>query len=211
VNNRARRPMSMVVAIVLLPLVLGLVPAGCSAGFDLSCGETTSETKTYVDEDYGYSFQYPGDWIVQQGGTADVTAGSGSEGGVSVYDPDGAVAGDYYIDLFQVSVYELAVAVEESMMSEIKSEVESMLNDLEAQGGWTRTEDLSDASVNAIDGYRVTYTSTTDGTPTTSTFYFLFAGDLEYQLTLQAATENWEEKQPEFEAIVAGFQPGAGL
>jgi len=211
VNNRARRPTSMVVTIVLLPLVLGLVPAGCSAGFDLSCGETTSETKTYVDEDYGYSFQYPGDWIVQQGGTADVTAGSGSEGGVSVYDPDGAVAGDYYIDLFQVSVYELAVAVEESMMSEIKSEVESMLNDLEAQGGWTRTEDLSDASVNAIDGYRVTYTSTTDGTPTTSTFYFLFAGDLEYQLTLQAATENWEEKQPEFEAIVAGFQPGAGL
>lgn len=209
-NNRARRPMSMVVAIVLLPLILGLVPAGCSAGFDLSCGETTSETKTYVDEDYGYSFQYPGDWIVQQGGTADVTAGSSSEGGVSVYDPDGAVAGDYYIDLFQVSVYELAVAVDESMMSEIKNEVESMLNDLEAQGGWTRTEDLSDASVNAIDGYRVTYTSTTDGTPTTSTFYFLFAGDLEYQLTLQAATENWEEKQPEFEAIVAGFQPGAG-
>mgnify|MGYP001767313898 CR=1 FL=1 len=99
----------------------------------------------------------------------------------------------------------------ESMMSEIKVQVEDMLADLETQGGeWMQVEGLSDAVVGGVDGFRATYTFSTGDTPTTSTFYFLFARDIQYQLTLQAATEDWQDKQAEFDAIVASFEPGAG-
>lgn len=208
-KNRPLRLLSPAVPIVLLVLAMALVLPGCSADFNLSCGDAETAAKTYTDADYGYSFQYPGDWVVQQGDSADVTGGSGSESGMSVYDPDGTVAGDSYIDLFQVSVYELTVTVDESVMPEIRSEVENLLTDLETQSDdWTKIEDLSDATVGGMDGYQATYGFTTDGTPTMSTFYFVFAGDIQYQLTLQAATETWEERQPEFESIVASFKPG---
>jgi hypothetical protein len=209
VKNRALRLLSQAVPMVLLLLALGLILPGCSADFNLSCGDAETAAKTYTDADYGYSFQYPGGWVVQQGDSAKVTGGSSSDGGMSVYDPEGTVAGDYFIDLFQVSVYELAVTVDESMMPEIKSEVETLLADLETQGNdWTKVEDLSGATVDGMDGYQATYGFTTDGTPTMSTFYFLFTGDIQYQLTLQAATETWEERRPEFDAIVASFTPG---
>lgn len=207
-NTRVRRPLLVVASTVLLLLVTGLGAIGCSAGFNLSCGETETGTKTYTDKTYGYSFEYPADWVVQEGDSAKATAGSGSEGGVSVYDPDGAIADGSYIDLFLVSIYELAVTVDESMMPEVRSEVERLLGDLESQGGWTRTADLAETTVGSIDGYRVTYTFTTGGTPTTSTLYFLFAGAIEYQLTLQAATKNWEQKQPDFAVMVDSFKPG---
>lgn len=208
-KNRVGRPLLPAGAVVLLLLTMGLLLAGCGFDFSLSCGDTESETKTYADADYGYSFQYPGDWEVQPGDSAEVTGGSGSEGGMSVYDPDGAVAGSYYVDLFQVSVYELNVIVVESMMSEIKAQVEGLLADLEAQGSdWRQVEGLSEATVGGMSGYRATYDFTLDGTPATSTFYFVFTSDIQYQLTLQAVTENWKEKQPEFDAIVASFKPG---
>lgn len=206
--NRARRPVYIMVSTVLLLLATGLLLTSCSADFNLSCGETDPGTKTYTDKTYGYSFAYPGDWMVQEGDSAQVTAGSGSEGGVTVYDPEGAVAGRSYIDLFQVSVYELAVTVDESMMPEVKAEVERLLVGLESQGGWTRTAELAEVTVGGVDGYVVTYAFDTDDTPATSTFYFLFSGTIQYQLTLQAATKNWEKKQPEFEAIVNSFKPG---
>ena len=189
-------------------LIAGLVVPSCSIGFNLSGDKPEAGTKTYTDRVYGYSFDYPGDWVVQEGDPADVTAGNISKSGISVYDPEGAVADRSYIDLFMVSVYELAVTVDESMMPEVRREVERLLIDLEDQGDWTRTTDLADAAVGGIDGYQVTYTFTTDGVPTTSTFYFLFTGAIQYQLTLQAATKTWDQKQPDFEQIVESFKPG---
>lgn len=199
---------SFVVSLVILLLVAGFLPAGCSADFSLSCGEDQTGTTTYTDSRYGYSFQYPGDWVVQEGDAAEITEGNSSNGGMSVYDPDGTVVGDYCIDLFQVSVYELNLTVDESMMPEIRNQVDDMLKGLETQtGDWTRVDDLSEVTVGGARGYKTTYDFTTETTPTTSTFYFLFVGDIQYQLTLQAATDAWDERQSDFEAILASFQP----
>ncbi len=208
-NRHLRRRVLMALLAILSLAILGSAVNGCGFDFNLNCGETSAESKTYTDASYGYSFQYPGDWEIQEGDSAEVTGGSDSEGGVSVFDPDGTVADDYYIDLFQVSVYELNVTVDESMMPEIKSEVEGLLAELEEQNSdWQKVEDLTSAGVGEMDGYRTTYSFPMDDTPTMSTFYFVFSGNLQYQLTLQASTENWEEKQAEFDAIVASFQPG---
>ena len=56
-----------------------------------------------------------------------------------------------------------------------------------------------------LKGYTTRYTFTKEGVPTTSTLYFLFKGNMEYQMSIQASTVNWEKNQPIFAAMVASF------
>ena len=177
-----------------------------------ACGDDSSSSsgvKTYTDQKYGYSFEYPGSWKLEEGGTADVSAGGSSAASVGVYDPDGAVAEDTFIDMMQVSVYELNVTVDESLMPEIKGEVETVLETLESQaGGLDTLVPLAEAELGGMSGYSITYSFAKNGAPVTSTLYFMFFGDVEYQLTVQAADENWEADQPVFDAILDSFDPG---
>jgi hypothetical protein len=194
--------------LAVLVLVVFVTTALLSA-----CGGDTSssgDTKTYTDDTYGYSFEYPSSWEIQQGDTADVSAGSASAASVGVYDPKGAVAEDTYIDMVQISVYELTVVVDESVMPEIKTEVEGVLDSLEDQAGdLTTLEPLTEVTLGGMKGYKVTYSFAKNNAPVTSTLYFLFSGDKEYQLTVQAADTNWEAKQETFSALLASFKPGA--
>jgi hypothetical protein len=41
-----------------------------------------------------------------------------------------------------------------------------------------------------------------------TTFYFLFSGDIEYQLAIQASADTWEAQQEVFDAFLASFTPG---
>jgi hypothetical protein len=213
-KRRTWRPLRPRTAIALLILLMAFVPAGCGFDFDMSCGGNENEIETYTDPGYGYSFQYPGDWEVEESTGPEVTSGAGSKAGVNVFDPNGASAKNssgkkYYVDLFQVSVYELTTTVDESMRPEIKTEMEGLLADLGSQeGDWQMVEDLSETSVDGMFGYQTSYSFVMDGTPTMCTFYFVFEGNIQYQLTTQAATENWENEQTAFDAIVASFKPG---
>lgn len=187
-----------------------LVVVALAAGACGSSGDSNgSGTKTYTDADYGFSFEYPADWQLQEGDSSDVTAGGSATKSVGVFDPEGAVADDTYIDLAQVSIYELNLTVDESMMPEIQAEVEQVLASLESQATDMETvEALSETKVGEAPGFKATYSFSKNGAPVTSTLYFLFSGDIEYQLTLQAASENWEANAPIFEAMVASFEPG---
>lgn len=187
-----------------------LVVVALAAGACGSSGDSNgSGTKTYTDADYGFSFEYPVDWQLQEGDSSDVTAGGSATKSVGVFDPEGAVADDTYIDLAQVSIYELNLTVDESMMPEIQAEVEQVLASLESQATDMETvEALSETKVGEAPGFKATYSFSKNGAPVTSTLYFLFSGDIEYQLTLQAASENWEANAPIFEAMVASFEPG---
>jgi hypothetical protein len=199
---------SMLVLISVL-LTAALTLSACGSTGTAATGGAGSSLKTYTDSDYGYSFQYPDGWELHEGDSADVTAGGSSVGGVGVYDPKGASANTVYIDLVQISVYKLSVSVDESMKDEIKAEVESVLASLKSQAADMKSvNSLSEAKVAGMIGYRATYSFTKSGVPTTSTLYFLFKGNLEYQVTVQAATENWEKDQDVFDAIVASFKPG---
>jgi len=187
----------LVVAVLLLPLT------ACDGG------SSTEGMTTYTSDDYGYSFAYPAGWKLEEGRSeADVSAGSSATASVSVYDPQGAVAEEMFIDIMQVSVYELTVTVDDSNMDEIKSEVETVLASLESQGDDLETlAPLDEAKVAGMDGYSVTYSFTKSGSPVTSTLYFLFSGDLEYQVTVQASDENWEANQSVFESMLDSFEP----
>ena len=111
----------------------------------------------------------------------------------------------------EVSVYELNITVDDSMLPDVKPEVETVVADLESQDC-----ELEDARGpvgrhgGRAEGWKVhcqlhhgrhsrrLSRSTSSSTAT-----------LEYELMLQAATENWEANQADFDAILASFRAGA--
>lgn len=194
----------LLLGFVLLLAAFPVVACASSDGTSNNGG-----VKTYTSADYGFSFEYPAGWQLKEGTTAEVSSGSAAKSSVTAYDPKGAVADDTYIDLVLASVYELNMTVDESMLPDIRAEVEGVLGDLESQAPDMQVvEALSDAKVGGIPGFSITYSFDKGGEPTTSTLYFLFNGAVEYQLALQAATKNWEANTPVFKAVVSSFKPG---
>ena len=209
---QGRLPVVVIVSLALLLAAFALPACGSSSGGSgaTSTGAGTADTKTYTDADYGYSFEYPASWKIQEETTVDVSAGGTSTGGVGVFDPKGAKAGDTYIDLMLVSVYKLNVTVDDSVFPQLKSEIESVLGSLEGQSADMKvTKPLAETTAAGMKGYNVTYSFTKDGVPCTSTLYFLFDGNMEYQLTTQASNENWAADQLIFDSIIASFKPAA--
>ena len=197
-----RRLISAAVLVCACLLVLVFVSA---------CGSSATGVKSYTNKDFGYSFEYPAAWKLREGESADVTAGGSAVGAVGFFNPKGAIAEDTAIDLVQVTVYKLTQAVDASLMPQVRTEVEAVLANLEGQAADMETlEPLAETTVGAMSGFKVTYSFTQNGLPTTSSLYFLFNGDTEYQLTLQAATENWASNRPVFAAFLTSFKPGTG-
>lgn len=169
------------------------------------CG---SSEKIYTDATYGYSFTYPSGWKVQ-GGTSDVTAGGQVAGNVGVYDPQGTKVGDTYVDLAMVMVYNLNFTVDDAWSPEIQTELEGVLSSLETQTADVKVEKaLSQTTTAGLRGYTITYTFTKDGTPVRSTLFFMFDGNVEYELTEQAAVAAWDTAKPTLDGIVGSFRPG---
>lgn len=204
-------------ACLLLAIVVALTGCGGSdAGTTTSGGSSSASTaedsslKTYSNGEYSYSFKYPDTWTLQEGSTADVSAGGTSVADVGLYDPKGTIAQDTYIDMAQISVYKLNVTVDDSVMADIKTEVENVLSSLESQAGEIKTvEALAETTVNGMAGFKITYSLTKENAPVVSTLYFLFSGNMEYQVTVQASQENWAAKKPIFDALIASFKPTA--
>ncbi|HLA80200.1 MAG TPA: PsbP-related protein [Thermoleophilia bacterium] len=220
---KTRRLRLVLTMMALLLAAAMVVVTGCGGSSETTStestgagGETTTSVSvengslggTYSNAEYSFSFQYPKSWQVEEGPTAEVTAGATAVLSLGVYNPEGAIAQDTYIDLVQVSIYKLNVVVDESLMPDIREEVEAVVESLETQAGdLTVVEPLSDTTVNGIDGFTVTYTLTKNDARVKSTLYFLFFGDIEYQVTVQAAEENWDADKPIFDALIASFKP----
>jgi hypothetical protein len=201
--------LATIAAMAMLLMAATILACGSSGGASDTTAAGVGETKTYTDPDYGYSFDYPESWKVDDSASSDVTAGGAATGTVGVYDPKGTVVDKTYLDLMMVSVYKLNGVVDDSIIPQLKGEIESVLAGLESQDDSMKVESaLAETTVAGMKGYEVTYSFTKNETPTTSTLYFLFNGDTEYQLTAQASNENWETDQPIFDAMIASFRPG---
>lgn len=207
-RKKIRSAMLLVATLVLVGL-LGFNASACGSSEKNGGSGAQVEFKSYTNETYGFTFQYPKDWKLQEGAAAEVKAGSGAKVSVGVFNPRGAKAGDKYIDIMQVAVYELRVSIDESMMPDVKTELQGVLAQLEAQSPDMNMEgDLTQTTVNGMPGFIITYTFDQDGEPATSTLYFLFQGAIEYQVSVQAATKNWQSLKPLFDTMVASFKPG---
>jgi hypothetical protein len=204
-HTRARLVALAALTVLLLSVVVTL--AACGGG-----GGATGDVKTYTDDTYGFTFEYPSDWKLQEtADQADVTSGASAAKMVAAYDPDGAKSETSYTDLIEVSIYELSGTVDDSVMSQLEAEVKTVFAGLESQAKDLKVvEDMTAVSTAGVTGWKITYSFDKDGVPAQSTLYLLFGGTLEYQLLIQSATANWQADQPIFQAFVSSFTPKAG-
>ena len=206
--HRTRSLIALGLALAALTLAL----AGCSGsggggddGSPSSDGGTTTSTKTYTNDQYGFSITYS-DQFTQ----GEPVRGSGA-GGSSVFDvvfadKDGPVVADRYVDAVQVSVYELAREVKASDVPELKSELQGIVDQMMSSMPTAEVvEELTATEVNGIPGFALKYTYTEEDTPITAVTFFLFSGQYEYQITAQATTEDWATLKEPLEAAVQSF------
>lgn len=213
--NRCRRIPIILVAALMAALSFVAATAGCGQSTTSTTAPTTATTatssptvdsKAYQDSTYGFSFQYASGWQIKKDVSMEAGSGSGPVYSMGVFDPEGTVTNDILRDGVVLSLYKLNVTVDDSMMGDLRTEVESVVADLETQQEGLKTlEPLQDVSVGGIPGFKVTYSFPADGVSLVSTLYFLFAGNLEYQVSLQSAESRWDELKPSFAAVTQSF------
>jgi hypothetical protein len=173
---------------------------------------TADSTRTYKDSDYGYSFQYPEDWRLDESSPirgANMASMDTAADTVCVNDPRGSTAGFYQIDGVEVDVYELGIAVDESMMPALKQYMQTSLAQLTSEDPTARlVEDVTETIVGGLSGFRATTSYSSEGVPAMCTIYCLVDDDLEYDIFLQSASSTWDENQGVFDKVVASFTPG---
>ena len=209
----------MRISVVLAGVALAMGLAGCSGSAEVSVGGSSTpaasptaeqsvaaDTQTYTSDKYGFSFQYPPPFE-QKGDTSwEAESGASSADSVAVFDTEGTQVGGQYRDAFVVNVYQLNQEITDADLEAVKAELESnVIPQLEQSSQDMTISDLTPVTVSGLNGYQADATFSVDGTPMSSRLYFLFDGDLEYQLLTQSATDRWEELQPAFEQMVNSF------
>jgi hypothetical protein len=206
-HSLTRRACLVALAILVISSVLGL--AACGGG-----GSTDSTSSgggnTYTDKTYGFSFAYPDGWEIQEtAGQAGVSSGAAPVVSVAAYDPKGAIAGNSYTDILEVSLYKLSGEVDDSVMAQLETEVKGVFDDLQTQAADMKiVEPMASVTLGSLKGWKITYSFDKNGAPAESTLYLMFGGSFEYQLLVQAATETWQADQAGFQAFVSSFRPG---
>jgi hypothetical protein len=204
-----RRTLRMLLPAALL-LLASVLAAGCgSTATTTTAGGADTSVKTYLDPDYGYSFDYPSAWKLVDSGGPDATSGATAASIITVGDPDGAMVDGTGLDLIMVQIYQLNATFDETMMPDALAALEPLMADLQSQDpSWKVEKPLTETTLGGAPGYVATSTfSWEDGTPVTTTSYFIFSGQIEYQLVLQAASANWANDQAVFDAFLASFKP----
>jgi hypothetical protein len=193
---RSRRSIAALLTVTAIMLMGILVTA---------CG---SSTKTYLDTTYKYSVSYPVGWKVQAGGTSEATAGSAAAGTVGIFNPHGTVVDAQYVDVAMIMVYKLNVAVDDPWSETWRTKMDELLTELEGQATDMKVDEaLQQTTLAGLKGYYTSYTFSKSDTPVRSALYFLFDGDVEYELTMQAATAVWDDAKPSFDVMLKSFRP----
>ncbi len=189
------RWLTAVAVVLVASLALGLL-AGCGGG-----------TTTYTNDEYGFSFDYDSGVFTE----STDTSAAGSAGGDSVFkigffDENGTKQGDQFRDGFLINIYKLNVKIDESLMPAVADEIEKLLPELgKAFGSGATFSDLTEVKSGNVMGFKTDSTYEMEGTPFKATMYFLFNGDIQYQLTFQAADDRWSELEPSFKQVMDTF------
>jgi len=120
----------------------------------------------------------------------------------------GTVVDKTYVDVAMVMVYTLNVTVDDPWTDTWRTQMEGLLSQLEGQAADMQVDEpLKQTTLAGLKGYYASYTFTKGDKPIRSALYFLFDGDVEYELTMQACTYVWDQAKPSFEVMVKSFRP----
>lgn len=177
----------------------------------LSRGESAADASKasmirYEDPILGFSFEYPGTW-----GTRPFGSGMRDQveplTQVAFGDPEGAVYEGMGIDFIRVGAVEAPTEFTEAMRPTLRSGLEQQMTLMKVQvAGLEVTEPIAEFETNGIRGLRVGFTAPAGGDTVVCEMYFLPAGHIQYQITVQASRENWEADKPLFDAAVGSFR-----
>lgn len=198
--------LAAVAAALALAACSGSVSVGGeSSGSPAANGATTTSTKTYTNDQYGFSLSY-GDRFTQGEAAEGTGAGGSSVLDVAFADKKGPVISDRYVDAVQTSVYELAREVKPSEVKQAKAELQGTVDQLMASlPSGKIVEKLAPVELNGVPGYAFKYTYEEGGKELTAVAFFLFKGRYEYQITAQAVSSDWETIKGELESAVKSF------
>ena len=207
--HRIRRYLAF--GLALAGLVLAV--AGCSASVSTgdssspagNDGGTTTSTKTYTNDQYGFTITYA-ETLTRGEPVAGTGAGGSSVLDVVFADKSGPVVSNRYVNAVQTSVYELARELKPTEVKQVKTELQGIVDQLMGSlPSATVVQKLSPVKVNGIPGFAFKYTYTEEGKDLTAVTFFLFQGKYEYQITAQATTDRWDAMKGDLEAAVQSF------
>lgn len=212
--HRSRVTLTSLALVVILSMTV--VFAGCGSsedGSDTTSASGTTGTltfETYTDPEYGFSFDYPAGWQVSPSAEVNVAGGSAPVAGVTVGDPDGAMIDGVGVDILMVRVYKLNAVIDATLKAQTLTELEQLVVGMQTEDpSLQMLQPLTETTVGALEGWYFTATfQWTDETPMMTTNYFVFDGNLEYQLIVQSTEEHWDADQEVFTTFAATFTPG---
>lgn len=213
-----RRLSRAALAFTCLALLALVFAAGCGStskstttkapGTTLAGAATTTTvaipSKTYTSDKYGFAFQYPEAWQIDEQPNVAATAGSSAVLQLGVVNPSGTQDNrSLLVDGVLVAVYQLKAKVDASNVSEVKPQLESLVKSLASQAAdYKEISALTEGEQNGLPGYMYSYSWTQNGVPLKSVDFFLFNGDKEYEINVQSATTTWDANKPYFDLIV---------
>jgi hypothetical protein len=201
------------IALSLALAGLALAVAGCSAGVSIGdsgspagdAGGTTTSTRTYANDRYGFTITCA-ETLAQGEPVAGTGAGGSPVLDVVFADRNGPVVSGRYVNAVQTSVYELVRDLKPAEVIQVKTELQGIVDQLmRSLPSATVVQGLSPVEVNGIPGFTFQYTYSEEGQDLTAVTFFLFRGRYEYQITAQATSDQWDAMKGDLEAAVQSF------
>ena len=191
--------------ILMLTLAgLSLLLGACSASVGTT-DKSSPEPKTYTNDQYGFTMTYDGQ-LEQGASTGGVGSGGSSVLDVAFADKSGPKVGGNYANGMQISVYKLAREVKPSEVPKLKKEVSGVVKQIMTSlPGAKIDQPLEELTVNGVPGFGFGHSYVRDDMTLKGVSFFLFKGQYEYQLTAQAAVEDWATLKGKLEAAFQTF------
>lgn len=182
-----------------------MIVSGCSSDSSSDSGQPVPEGTTYTSTQYGFEFTYQAPFEEQKDTEWEAESGASTDS-VAVFDTTGSRVDGQFRDAFVVNVYQLGQEIVAGDLPAVQKELESsVLPSLESSNEQMQIGDLTETEVAGLPGFTAAATFSVSDTPMTTTMYFLFNGDLEYQILEQATAENWDALQPDFQRMLDSF------
>ena len=169
----------------LATAAFGMLLAACSASVgvndDAASPESAASTagqSSYADN--GIALEYPSNWqaLDQAGAT---TSTGGNELWTQGFGPEASGS-----NVVIVSAYQLKLDVGDVPPEQLKTEIETTLDQLAQQAGGSRVGELEEASLGSLSGFQATINAeSAEGAPVQSRVVFGFDRDTEYFLNCQ--------------------------
>ena len=181
---------------------------GASDGSDDDASDADDGLAVVQSDEYGFSFKYDPEVLTEQDEVTSQAAGAESAYRAGFFDEQGTQSSGQYRDGFLLNVYRLNTVVDESMMPQFKEDLENTVLPLlvESMGPDTLVGELQAVDDSDVIGYYTDVVYVIDGIEFNARLYFLINGDIEYQLTFQAAKDRWADIEPAFRQVIETFE-----